>query len=397
MIDVARRCALNDQGVQRLGLTRRTLIAGIGALAAASKQATAGDAATLPLKRVLRSPWMANAVALTSQGEMFLGLPRYSDRIATPSLARRAADGSLKPFPGNGWNDWKPGDDGRDAFVYVNAVHVFADDSVWCVDWGAPGINTAFPKELTVPKPGAQKLVRLDPKSGDVLDVLRFGDTILPPGAQMNDLRFKGSVMYITDSGLGAIIVHDMTTGRTLRRLSGRGALMAAKLDKPMTITRGGVTLPLQPPNADLIEISANGAWLYWAAPTGPLYRIATRLLDDPALSDDQLEPHIEHVADIAFSGGSAMDSRGNLYLLETRTQRITLLAASGRKMTLVADPKLMRPDAGFIGRDRRLYVPVKQPSADPGDAAAPFAIYAVDLPESFDGIALGDAVTGKA
>jgi hypothetical protein len=47
-------------------------------------------------------------------------------------------------------------------------------------------------------------------------------------------------------------------------------------------------------PNAHLIEISENGQWLFWAAPTGPLYKIRTDYLDDPAMTDDELEKHVE-------------------------------------------------------------------------------------------------------
>jgi hypothetical protein len=54
-----------------------------------------------------------------------------------------------------------------------------------------------------------------------VLKVLRFDDNILPQGAKMNDLRMSGEHVYVTDSGLGALIYHILKTGQTLRRLSG--------------------------------------------------------------------------------------------------------------------------------------------------------------------------------
>ncbi|MDR5741182.1 MULTISPECIES: hypothetical protein [unclassified Caballeronia] len=99
------------------------------------------------------------------------------------------------------------------------SVHIFSDDTVWCVDQGSLNA-TAFPYVNKTLDRGAQKLVRLDPDSGRVLDVLRFDDAILPIGAQLNDLRFHGSTMYLTDSGLGGLIVHDLSNGKTLRRLS---------------------------------------------------------------------------------------------------------------------------------------------------------------------------------
>ncbi len=38
--------------------------------------------------------------------------------------------------------------------------------------------------------------------------------------AKMNELRFHGSKMYVTDSGLGTIIMHDLETEKTTRRRS---------------------------------------------------------------------------------------------------------------------------------------------------------------------------------
>jgi hypothetical protein len=340
---------------------------------------------------------MANQVALTSNDVLFLGLPRYARDRPTPSLARREPDGSLAPFPGNRWNQWSPGDDGRNTFVYLNSVHIFADDTVWCVDQGtlAPGL---FPGVNRTLHPRAQKLVRLDSYSGRILEVLRFDETILPRGAQMNDLRFFGAMMYISDSGLGGIIVHNRSSGRTMRRLSGNRLVKASATTVPAMLDHIKGNKPFRPPDSDLIEVTADGKWLYWAAPTGPLYRVETRLLDDPAVTDEDLARHVEHVYDNNFSGGCSMDSEGNLYFSETATHAIRILSPAGKTAVLVSDPVLGRPDGSFIGNDRRLYIPVKVTmpvAASKGAREAPFVTYSVALPERFDGIALGSAVSG--
>ena len=365
-------------------LTRRAMLAAAGATLAAGTRAAD---APLPLELAVRSPWMANQVALTSDGALFLGLPRYARYRPTPSLARREADGTLRPFPGNGWNDWQPGADGRNAFVYLNSVHIF-DDTIWCVDQGAlsPGI---FGPALAVPQPGAQKLVQLDPRSGRVLRILRFDETILLPGAQMNDLRLRGNMLYITDSGLGGIIVHDLASGRTLRRLSGHPLVKATPGRVPAILAHIQGRATFRPPNSDLIELSPDGRWLYWASPTGPFRRLETRLLNDPAVTDADLARHVEPVFDNAFSGGCAMDSLGNLYCMETATHHITVRPLSGSTATLVSDPRLVRPDGGFISRDRRLYVPVKQAISGEKQQLA-FAVYSIALPKALNGLALG-------
>lgn len=379
-----------------MDINRRTMIVGAGALAASAAIPGAGRAeAPLKLSVAVRSPWMANQVALTSQNVLFLGCPRYTPKENTPALARRDADGNMVPFPGNAWNEWKPGADGRNAFVYLNSVHIFGDDTVWVVDQGSLSPD-AFPEELSRPKPGAQKIVQLDPENGEILRVLRFSSEILPPGAKMNDLRFHRSKMYVTDSGLGAIIIHDLESGETKRRLSGRKPMLAKKVEMTLALQPDGKEKPFTPPNADMIEISEDGKWLFWAAPTGPLYKIETRHLNDESISDAQLEQHVEHVADIEFSSGCAMDSLGNFYLCETKTGKITLLSPSGQRSTLTFDPDFVRPDGAFISADRHLYVP-RKPKEPGGISDTPFAIYSMQLPEQFDTITLGSAVTGQS
>jgi sugar lactone lactonase YvrE len=343
------------------------------------------------------SPWMANQVAIDSDGTLFLGLPRYSSKFWTPSLARINSHGHVNPFPDNHWNNWKPGDDGKDAFVYLNSVHIFSDDSVWCVDQGCLSAGI-FGDEYSRPKVGAQKIVQLDTKSGKVLRILRFDENILPPGSQLNDLRFHGSLIYISDSGLGGIIIHDLDTGETLRRLSGLPVVKASDKAPPAMLAhvKGGKTF--HPPNSDMIEITADGKWLYWAAPTGPLYRVKTEYLRDPELTDAEIITHVESVYDNNFSGGCAMDSVGNIYFSETVTHNITVWSPGGKTAVLASDPRLIRPDGSIISSDRKLYVPVKQPveiKTSTGHVEQKFYIYSVKLPESIEGIKLGDAVSG--
>lgn len=379
-----------------MDIKRRSVIAGAGAIAITGVLGASAAAGTpRKLDVAARSPWMANQVALTSADVMFLGCPRYTPSEDTPALARRDAAGIIHPFPGNAWNEWKPGADGSEAFVYLNSVHIFADDTIWVVDQGSLSADI-FGAQYASPQPGAQKIVQLSSDTGEILKIIRFDASILPTGAKMNDLRFYGSKMYVSESGLGALIVHDLETGKTIRRLSGRSSVMAQKVSMTLGLQPDGKEKPFTPPNADLIEISGDGQWLFWAAPTGPLYKIRTDYLSDPAMTDDNLENHVEKVSDIEFSSGCAMDTLENFYSCETKSGKITVIASSGKTATLTFDPDFVRPDGAFISADRKLYVP-RKPREPGGVSETPFAIYAVQLPDTLDGIALGNAVTGSA
>lgn len=398
-MEITRRRFLSTASAIAMGTAGAVAASGCGAQ---EKSATAAPEPELKLTVAARSPWMANQVALTSANDLFLGLPRFPGHETTPSVARRNPDGSVVAFPGNSWNEWKPGDDGKNAFVYVNSLHIFADDTVWCVDQG--GLRPdASPKELSTPKPGAQKIVQFDPHSGKVLDVLRFGEDTLPTGAQMNDLRIHGSTVYLTDSGLGGLIVHDLSTGKTMRRLSGYKEMLGVVAPTATATATGKSKSKHRTPKSDMIEITQDGKWLYWAAPTGPFYRVATDLLRDARVSDAQLATHIEHVADIPLTGGCAMDTHGNLYLSDLDNKRILLMPPSGKKTVLAANPELVSPDGSFIGADRRLYVPAPQSErtelfGNPKDLTKkPFLILSLELPKKFDGTELGNAVTGQS
>jgi len=358
----------------------------------AASGAAAADAARflpaeqLPMKVAAHSPWMENGVALTRDNTIFLGLPRWPGHETTPSVARIEADGTAWPFPGGSWNNWHPGSDPMNSFQYVNSVHIFDDDTVWCVDQGALRTEVA--------PPGAQKLVQLHPRTGQVLKIIRYDEKILPPGAKLNDLRLYGSLIYNTDSGLGGIIVHDQVTGKTLRRLSGFKEVLASP--EPPRPGSHHVT-----PKSDLIEISPDGEWLSWASPTGPFWRVQTKYLWDESMPDTVLATHVEHWFDTPLVGGSAMDTLGNLYLSDIHGQRVILRSPSGQETVLASHPELFSADAPFISADRKLYVPSPQTErtalfGGTDRTQRPFLTMVVELPKEFAGIPLGDAITGR-
>lgn len=353
------------------------------------------QAHTQGLEVAASSPeFLCNAVAVTRDGELFLGLPRWTGMDATPSVVRVAADGHLQPFPGGSWNAWSAGQPAHEAFVQVNALHIFGDDTLWVVDQGTPD------REHVIP--GAQKVLQFDTRSGALLRSLRFDDSVLPPGAQLNDLRIWGGRVYLTDSGRGAIIVHDLDTGASWRRLDGDPQLLPSDA-LPM---RGSGRRILADGNGkrprvatDFLELSPDGQWLYVGTPTGPIRRVATALLNDPSVADAAISATITEVVTIPTLNGTAMDTLGNLYLADAEQRRIEVVAPSGLRAVLVADTRLINPDALFITGARRLYIPATQnellPESNEGRSATqpPFLVLTLQLPQSIDGIALGEVV----
>lgn len=272
---------------------------------------------------------------------------------------------------------------------------MFDDDTVWIVDQGAPDNKSTLP--------GAAKVVQFDRKSGKALQVFRFNDQILPPGAVMNDLRVFDGKLYITDAGAGALIVHDLKTGKTLRRLDKRPLLRQAA-DRPIKATGGrlyedekGVRPEV---HADMLEVTPDGKWLLFSTPSSPMYKIPTKLLNDPSVTDDELEKHIEVAFDKGTINGTAIDSLGNVYLGLVETRSIEVVAPDGRRATLIQDDRLIGPDALFIDAKRRLLIPASQGelmanfNRGVNATSGEFHIYSLQLPDSVEGIKLGQSMS---
>lgn len=375
-------------------LKRRSLCAGsaLGTVLMWSG-AKAAPPAQPELIEVARSPrFVWNAVAVTKRGRIFVGMPRWPGFDETPSVAEVMPDGSLSPYPGGDWNNWAPGRPVENAFVSVNTVHIFDDDSLWVVDQGAPSFGATIP--------GAQKVVQIDTASNKVARVLRFGPDILPPGAGLNDLRIHGRTAYFTDSGLGGIVVVDLASGQAIRRLSKTRFTMADPARPPIgedgviVRTPKGEVLAV---NSDPIEVSPEGKWLYFQPLAGPLWRVETQHLSDTSLSEDRLAEKVEYVFDTPPLVGTIIDNRGNILLAEMGRPRITVLTPDGWTRTLIEDDRIWGPDALFIDYDRYLYIPVPQlprmaffqgPNGK-SKQQLPFRIYKLKLPDW-----LGDRVS---
>ncbi|MBT9383527.1 hypothetical protein KM176_06640 [Pseudooceanicola sp. CBS1P-1] len=346
-----------------------------------------GAHAGVPLTEVGTYPWLANAAALTNDGHIFLGMPRWPGFEKTPGIAELSVvDNSLSAFPGGDWNTWESGKPTADALVNVNTIHIFDDDTLWAVDQGSPFFGPQVDD-------AAAKVLQFDTKTGKLLRKITLGKDVLPEGASLNDLRLDAENAYFTDSGKGAIVIVNLKTGKALRRLAGHFSVTANPARPPigekgqMLMKKDGSLIHV---HSDPIEISPDGQWLYYQPLTGPMYRVPTKALRDPDLSEADLEKQVEFVYDTPPLVGTAMDSKGNLYMAEMDRPRITVLTPDGALHVLAEDDRLWGPDAMFITADRELYVPIPQTgriAANRGPDGKdmiqpPFHLYKMALPD---------------
>lgn len=296
-----------------------------------------------------------NGVAVSPAGRIFSSFPRWMD-APTPSLAEAMPDGSFKTFPGNEWNEWRPGLDPATHFVNVHSICTDAANFLWVVDDAAPHHQPRLP--------GGAKVVKIDLRDNQVVRAYPMDESVAPPGAVLGHMRVLGRHAFITESGHGAIIILDQETGATRRVLSTDPKTRADRSIVPVIDGKEFRRADgrVQVVNVNLLELSNDGRWLYFTCLFGPvLRRIETKYLLDASMSDAALSPHIEDIVRIPPCAGFTIDPAGKLYF-SSFTQNAMLVMGDDRQLkTLITDPRISFPNEPDIGPDGYLYFPASQ------------------------------------
>ena len=325
--------------------------------------------------------YQVTGIAVSKTGRLFANFPRWSNDYKY-AVVEVSPDGSTKPFPDEQWNSWKDKDEDRSGkFVCVQSIVVDDTDALWVLDPGNPGMNGTLA--------GAPKLVKIDLATNKVVQNIPFGADICPAKSYLNDVRFdtdKG-VAYLTESGVGSLVVVDLKSGKARRLLVEDDSTL---LDKKVTLTINGkevMTAEKERPkfNADGIALSPDNKYVYYQAVlSGSLYRIATEKLLDENLSKGDLSKAVENVGKSFPVDALWMDKEGNLYLSDLRDGAIQRRTADGKIELVCADPRIEWPDSFAQGPDGAIYFSCSHihhsPQYNGGKSArtVPYAIYKV-------------------
>jgi sugar lactone lactonase YvrE len=307
------------------------------------------------LETVATSPdTLWNGVAVTPAGRIFVSLPNWLGPSA--GVGEIGSDGKLRPWPGTEWNRWRADGNAATSFVSVNAIRLSPKgDELWVVDSGAPLGGTQLP--------GGAKLVAFDVQTGAAKKVYPLGEVLGEAKAAPNDMRFAGDHVIISEHGVGSIIVVDLGSGRA-RRVLVRHPLLVLDPNRPVRIEGEVLKAPNGKPfgtNANQLEVSPDGRWLYIQPLNGGMARIETALLTDESASPERLAEGLEFWVDTPPLSGTAIDAEGNLYLNSINDRSIRKLTPDGVMETLITDPSLRWADAPWLTDDGFLWVPVAQ------------------------------------
>ena len=297
---------------------------------------------------------MTNA-AVSPGGRLFGNFPRWTD-VPTPSVGEATPDGRFKPFPGGAWNEWRPGLPPGDRFVCTHGLYADRESNLWAIDDASPHHGEMVE--------GGAKLVQIDLATDRVRRVYRLDKDLAPPGTVLSHMRVDTRFLYVTDAGLGAIVVIDRESGRGHRVLEGVPCSRADRTIVPLIHGK-----PLMHPdgrvpviNLSHLELSPDGTWMYFTPLFGPtLWRVPTKYLHDRSLRSEEVAAHAEAVVRIPPVTGITADAAGNLYLSALTEDGVLKLGPDGHLQTLIRDERISGPNEGSIGPDGFYYFPNSQ------------------------------------
>lgn len=312
---------------------------------------------------------MPTGVTVSQQGRIFVNFPRWGDEV--PFTVSEILDGEAVAYPNEAINQ-SDAVDQASALVSVQSVVVDPADRLWILDTGSPMFK---PTEY-----GGPKLVCVDLTTNQVVKKILFSQDVALPTTYLNDVRFdlrRGSegMAFITDSaqrGPNGIIVVDLASGESWRRLHDHPSTKAEELQTFLPIVEGRPFLEHQPDGSvkqgagmgsDGIAISLDGVRLYYC-PLGSrkLYSVDTDTLTNRSLGDREVTATVTDEGDRGgASDGLESDAAGNIYSTNYEHNAILRRHLDREWETVTHDPRLLWPDTLSLAADGYLYVTANQ------------------------------------
>ncbi|HJY10328.1 MAG TPA: L-dopachrome tautomerase-related protein, partial [Nitrososphaeraceae archaeon] len=258
---------------------------------------------------------MPTGVTISQEGRIFVNFPKWGDEVSFTVGEIRAGEGRVVAYPDEAINQTNPNDLAA-ALVSVQSVVVDPIDRLWILDTGSPLFQPT--------KYGGPKLVCVDLKTNQVIKKILFPQSVALPTTYLNDIRFdlrigKEGVGYITDSsqnGPNGIIVVDLASGESWRRLNDHPSTKSADLQSFLPIVEGRAFVVKQQDEnngsvkvaanmgSDGVAISATGELLYYCPlASRKLFSVSTKGLIDRTRDDQYVS---QTVRDEGDKGGAS-------------------------------------------------------------------------------------------
>jgi len=298
---------------------------------------------------------MPAGVALTGDGRVFLTFPRWSD-AAKWTAVELLKDGTLKAFPNEAAHDRKSG---ADAFDSAQGIDIDSKGRIWLLD------------------PGSATLRAFDGKTGERLKRIELSAEVKKVATYANDVRVDPTrgpegFAYVSDTAGGGVIVVDLSTGDSWRRLN---KSKSGRADEEVTAMVEGKPVAMRG-NVDGIALSPDGRTLYYHGLTRrELWAVPTDLLANRESRDSDVDAGAKKIADkSSCADGICADGDGRVYTTDYEDHAVRRVdPATGEVETIVQDARILWPDAVWV-HGGYVYVTTNQMNRNP--RTPPFGIF---------------------
>jgi len=298
---------------------------------------------TFELEAIAYSEYKWTGVGVSNGGRKFVNFPRW---LTIPFSVAEIVDSQLVPYPNEEWNNWGSSTPPQDHFVCVQSVYIDKENYLWILDPASIGGSVVQ---------GGAKLLKIDLSTDSIIQIIYFDDEIAPAQSYLNDIRVdtEEDYAYITDSGIGAIIIVDLNTGESRRLLASHFSTKAENI----SLIINGQTINFVV-HSDGLALSNDRNYLYYKALTGySLYRINTQSLKDTLLTNEELEQEVEFLSETIPCDAIEFDPDGYLYFTSIQDNSIYRMLPGEELSLVVSDDRLKWPDSFSITSSGDIYV----------------------------------------
>jgi sugar lactone lactonase YvrE len=280
-------------------------------------------------------------VTVSNSGRIFVNFPRWRKGV-TNSVIEIKADNQKESYPNATWNAWNIEQPVvADKFVGVQSVVAF-ENNLYVLDTR----NPLFKKVLDAPR-----VFVFDLDTNALIKTYVLDKNSFHPDSYINDLRVdkKNNKIYFTDSGHAGLVVLDMDSGQSERRLNNHKSTSA----EVSFLTFGDKTFE-NTVHSDGLALDNQNNRLYYHALTGySLYSINTEVLI--AADKNKIEESVTFEAKTGAPDGMIFDQAGYLYFADLEHDKIQYRTPEGSIHTLVEGNGIKWADT-FSIHDKDLY-----------------------------------------
>lgn len=350
---------------RRTFLTATTASLAATQLAGPARAVGAKAGSTAGPRKVVARFWgaMPTGVTVSRRGRIFVNFPRWGDDV--PFTVAELRNGKPVAYP-NAEVNREDAADLAGHFQSVQSVVVDATDRLWILDTGGPLFaGSSY---------GGPKLVAVDLRTDRIIRKILFPPEVVPTNSYPNDVRFdlrRGAegMAFITDSGgSNGVIVVDLATGRSWRRLTGHPSALPDERFLPVI---EGEPFMIRPADgapshfetgSDGIALSADGARLYYCPLSSRrLHSVSTDALANPGATDAEVAATVEDLGFKPMADGMESDDKGRLYGGDLEHNTLWRRRPDGTYQTLAQGSDLIWIDTLSIAPDRHLYAIANQ------------------------------------